>query len=300
MYETFYAFKEKPFSLLPDPAFLYRSKQHDAALTLLQYGLLSQAGFTVITGDVGCGKTTLIRHLVEHLETDVTVGIISNTSKSLEELLQWILLAFGLEYSGKEKIEYYQSFMNFISEEYSKQKRTVLIIDEAQNLSPLMLEELRMLSNINLGKDQMLQVILVGQPQLSETLGLPELYQFAQRVSADYFLGPLNGAEVREYVRHRIALVGGKPAIFRRDTFEPIFRHSKGIPRLINLICDTALVYGYAEQRKTIDARIINDVLQNNFRERSCSGRPRWAVDEPNLYPQKNLIEQLLEKTDGD
>lgn len=273
MYENFYGFREKPFSLLPDPAFLFRSRQHDAALTLLQYGLLNQAGFTVITGDVGCGKTTLIRYLVEHLETDVTVGIIDNTNHSLGDLLQWILLAFGLEYSGKEKIEYYQDFVNFVTGEYAKQKRTILIVDEAQNLGPAILEELRMLSNINIGKDQMLPLILVGQPKLRDTLRLPELHQFWQRVNSDYFLGPLDAGEIRQYIQHRISLVGGKTSIFRRDACDTISRYSQGIPRLINLVCDTALVYGYAEQRKTIDARIVGEVLQNKSPEHGNRAR---------------------------
>lgn len=300
MYEKFYQFREKPFSLLPDSTFLYRSVQHDAALTLLQYSLLNRAGFTVITGDVGCGKTTLIRYLVEHLETDITVGMLSNTIDSFGELLQWILYAFGQEFSRKEKIEYYQSFVNFVVREYEQDRRTVLIIDEAQNLSPEILEELRVLSNINMGKDQMLQLILVGQPQLSDTLGLPELSQFSQRVSANYFIGPLCNDEVREYIKHRITIVGGKPSMFRSDAFEPIARHSKGIPRIINLLCDTALVYAYAEQRKTIDKRIIDTVLADKFARASSHAPDAFVDDAVEPHRELSLVERLLAKTDAE
>ena len=194
MYKAFYGFKEKPFSLLPDPGFLYLSKNHRMALAMLEYGFLNQAGFTVITGEIGSGKTTLIRHLLGEIARDqiVTVGLVSNTHRSFGELLQWVLLAFKLEYRGKEKVELYQTLADFLSREFDQGRRTVLIIDEAQNLSVQSLEQLRMLSNINADKDQILQLILIGQPGLRETLRLPELEQFAQRIAVDFHLQPLD------------------------------------------------------------------------------------------------------------
>ena len=263
MYEKFYGFRGKPFSLLPDPEFLYLSDKHRMALTLLEYGLWNQASFSVITGDIGAGKTTLIRHLLNQLDHDLVVGLISNTHPSFGELLHWILLAFNLDYNGKDRVGMYKVFVDFLIHEYGANRRTVLIIDEAQNMSHQALEELRMLSNVNADKDQVLQVILVGQPNLREHLRDPALEQFAQRIAVDYHLGPLSLEETRNYIHHRIEVAGGDPNLFSDDACEVIFQNSGGIPRLINILCDTALVYGYAEQRAHIDAQLANDVVSD-------------------------------------
>ncbi len=261
MYESFFGFKEKPFSLLPDPGFLYLSKKHSMALTMLQYGLMNQAGITVITGEVGSGKTTLIRKLLSEIDNDVSIGLISNTHESFGDLLQWVSMAFDLDYKGKDKVALYDTFVNYIINEYSNSKRTVLIIDEAQNLSPSVLEELRMLSNINADKDQVLQLILVGQPELRGTLQRQDLRQFAQRVSADYHLAPLLLDEAVGYIQHRIKVVGGNENIFEIDACKIIWKYSGGIPRLINTLCDTALVYAYAEQIKSISLKLASEVI---------------------------------------
>ncbi len=260
MYEHFYGLREKPFSLLPDPGFLYPSHKHRMAMTLLEYGLVNQTSFSVITGGIGTGKTTLIRHLLNQIGRDVTVGLITNTHRSFGELLQWVLMAFNLEYAGKDKITLYQTFIDFLIHEYARNRRTVLIVDEAQNMAPETLEELRMLSNINTGKDQVLQVFLVGQPGLRDTLRRPDLEQFAQRIAVNYHLESLNASETREYIRHRIVVAGGNPDLFEDAACEAIYRHSGGVPRLINLLCDTALVYGYAEGAARITAALANDV----------------------------------------
>ena len=260
MYENFYGFKEKPFSLLPDPGFLFLSEKHAAALTMLQYGLMNQAGFTVITGEIGSGKTTLIRHLLDEVDHDITVGLVSNTHRTFGELLQWVLLAFGLEYRDKKKVELYQTLADFIVKEYSQNRRTVLIIDEAQNLDAEALEELRMLSNINADKNQILQLILVGQPGLRETLKLPELHQFAQRIAVDYNLQPLNLEETWRYIRHRLQMAGGDPNLFDTKACAAVYYYASGTPRLINVLCDTALVFGYGEQKRKIDVDVIVQV----------------------------------------
>ena len=262
MYEHFYGLREKPFSLLPDPEFLYPSHKHRMAMTLLEYGLSNQTSFSVITGGIGTGKTTLIRHLLNQIGRDVTVGLITNTHRSFGDLLQWVLMAFNLEYAGKDKIALYQIFIDFLIREYARNRRTILIVDEAQNMSPETLEELRMLSNINTGKDQVLQVFLVGQPGLRDTLRRPDLEQFAQRIAVDYHLEGLNAAETREYIRHRIIIAGGDPDLFEDAACEAIYRHSGGVPRLINLLCDLTLVYGYAEGAARITATLANDVAQ--------------------------------------
>jgi general secretion pathway protein A len=261
MYETFYSFREKPFSLLPDPAFLFLARQHSTALAVLEYGLVNQAGFTVVTGEIGCGKTTLIRHVLNSLGQDITVGLLSNTQRG--ELLQWVLMAFGLDYRGKEKVALYETFLEFIIDEYAKNRRTVLIIDEAQNLGVDALEELRMLSNVNADKDQVLQLILVGQPELRAILSRPALIQFAQRVAVDYFLGPLENEQIGSYIRHRLEIAGGDPALFKPEACQLVYHQSEGIPRLINLLCDTALVYGYAAGKQKIDVELVREVVQD-------------------------------------
>ncbi len=261
MYESFYGFREKPFSLLPDPNFLFPSKKHYMALTMLQYGLMNQAGITVITGEVGSGKTTLIRKLLSEIDDDISVGLISNTHESFGDLLQWVSIAFNLEHKGKDKVALYDAFVKYVIDEYGNSKRTVLIIDEAQNLSPSVLEELRMLSNINADKDQVLQLILVGQPELRETLQRQDLRQFAQRVSADYHLAPLLLDEAIGYIRHRLKVVGGNENIFELDACKIIWKYSGGIPRLINTLCDTALVYAYADQLKSVSRKLAAEVI---------------------------------------
>ena len=262
MYETFYKLREKPFTLLPDPGFLFLSNKHRMALTLLEYGLMNQAGFTVISGDIGTGKTTLIRHLLDHMDREHTVGLISNTHRSFGELLQWILLAFNLEHTNLDKVGMYRRFVDFIIDEYAHNRRVVLIVDEAQNMSAETLEELRMLSNVNADKDQALQVILVGQRELRDTLRRPDLVQFAQRISVDYHLEPLSEEETVGYIRHRLEIAGGNPQLFEEDACRAVYRYSNGVPRLINLLCDTSLVYGYAEQQEQIDSALVTDVAR--------------------------------------
>jgi len=263
MYESFYGLKEKPFTLLPDSDFLFLSKKHQLALTMLQYGLMNQAGFTVISGEIGAGKTTLIRQVLNEMGPEITVGLVSNTHKSFGELLQWVLLAFDLDYRDKTKVELYQTLSDFFIQEYSQGKRTVLIIDEAQNLGPDALEELRMVSNINADKNQLLQLILVGQPGLRDMLQLPELHQFAQRISVEYHLKPLDLEETWQYIRHRITAAGGDPSLFDTKACAAIYYYTGGTPRLINVLCDTALVCGYAEQKPRIDLELIQEVAKD-------------------------------------
>lgn len=268
MYEAFYGFSEKPFSLLPDPGFLFLSPKHQKALTMLQFGMMNQAGFTVITGDIGSGKTTLIRQVLAEIGEEFTVGLVSNTHRSFGELLQWVLLAFGLEYRDKSKVELYQTLSEFILKEYDRDRRTVLIIDEAQNLDIDALEELRMLSNINADKNQFLQLILVGQPDLRDTLRRPELHQFAQRIAVDYSLGTLTLEETWQYIRHRLKTADGDPNLFDTKACAAIYYYTSGTPRLINSLCEQSLVIGFAEQKKRIDVDIVCDVV----RERQKGG----------------------------
>ncbi len=230
---------------------------------MLNYGLRSEAGITVITGEVGSGKTTLIHHVLDRLDDDITVGLISNTHEAFGELLEWVLMAFGLDYKNKTKTELYQIFSEFLIEEYAQNKRTVLIIDEAQNFGADTLEELRMLSNINSGKHMVLQLILVGQPELLETMRKPELRQLAQRVSVDYHIRSLKLGDTIDYIKYRIEHAGGDPDIFIRSACAVIHYYSRGIPRLINTLCDFALVYAYADEIDQIGAKMVLEVVRD-------------------------------------
>lgn len=263
MYEAFYGLKEKPFSIQPDPDFLYMGKRHSLAYTMLQYAIHNRAGFTVICGDIGCGKTTLIRRLLKEMGDEVSVGMVTNTHPDLADLTEWIMLAFGLPYDRLTPVARYDAFQRFLINEYGQGRRVLLIVDEAQNLSAPAMESLRMLSNINADKDQLLQIILVGQPQLRDLLKRPELQQFAQRVAADFFIPPLNSVEGGDYITHRLKVAGRERQLFTPLATSKIARAAGGIPRSINILAEMALVYGFAEEERLIDVHIVDEVLRD-------------------------------------
>jgi len=295
MYESFYGLKEKPFTLLPDPEYLYMSPKHQRALSLLEYGMMNQAGFSVICGDTGAGKTTLIRRLLTELGDDTTVGLITNTHQSFGDLLDWVLMAFGLDSEGLSKSKKHQAFVDFLIDQYSKNKRTVLIVDEAQNIQADMLEELRMLSNINADKDQVLQVILAGQPALRDTLRKPELMQFAQRIAVDYYLESLSGEETAFYIHHRLKVAGADKRIFTDEACDSIYRYSGGTPRLINLLCDTTLVYGFAEQTEIINKKLVDDVVREQHGNSIVPTFNNPLTDEE-VSKQDKVTSELIEE----
>jgi len=269
MYEHFYHLSGKPFSLLPDADFLFLSKRHRRVVNLLEYGIVTQAGFIVITGEVGAGKTTIIRRYLKDAGSDVTVGVITNSSQSLGNLLSWVAMAFELPHDSKDDAAtLYNKFIEFLVNQYASGKRTVLIIDEAQNLPASMLEELRMLSNVNNEKDQLLQIILVGQPELLDILKRTELRQFVQRISVHCHLDALPLPETADYIRHRLSVVGGKPEIFDDQACAIVHYYTGGVPRLINLLCDQAMMYGFSDDRETIDASLVSEVAA----DRNSSG----------------------------
>jgi general secretion pathway protein A len=260
MYEAFYELREKPFSLLPDPDLIYWGRVHTMAFAMLEFGLLNSAGFTVVTGEIGAGKTTLVRRLLRSIGPNMTVGLISNSPQGREELLQWILMSLDQPFEGSYAT-LLSNFNAYIRGQYAANRRTVLIIDEAQNLEPEALEHLRMLSNINADKAQFLQLILLGQPQLRDLLVSPRLHQFAQRISSDFHLTALTPDEVANYIEFRLAGVGAKKEVFSKEACDQIAAASGGIPRIVNVICDTALVYGFSGGRKLITKELVSQVI---------------------------------------
>ena len=261
MYEQFYGLHEKPFALTPDPAYLYLARRHRHALTMLEYVLSEASGFALITGEVGCGKTTVIRHFLDSTRHQLNVGLITNTHPGFGNLLPWIMEALGMEVGQGSPSEQYRYFVGHIKREYEAGRRAVLVIDEAQNLGVAGLEELRVLSNLNAGKHMLLQTILIGQPELRTTLGLQQLRQLAQRIAIDHHLEALRADETVGYVRHRLTVAGGRPDIFTPEALERIHDSTGGIPRLVNLVCDTALVYGFSDQQTIIARDLVDQVV---------------------------------------
>ena len=261
MYQAFFGLKEKAFSIQPDPDFIYWGRAHSMAFAMLQYGVMNRAGFTVITGEVGSGKTTLIRHLLNKVEDEINVAMITNTRRQEKKLLTWIMMSLDQPFERLSYVALYKRFHDYLIEEYAKRGRTILIIDEAQNLGPDNLEELRMLSNINADKDQLLQLILVGQPQLRDLLQDPDMIQFCQRVSSDFHIRPLLNSETMAYIDHRMSVAGGNGDVFSGLAKNTIFQASRGVPRVINILCDTALVYAFAVQSQTVTEQIVQNVL---------------------------------------
>ena len=280
MYEEFFGLKEKPFSIQPDPDYLYFTKRHQLAYSMLEYGVENRAGFTVITGEIGCGKTTLLRHLLNNLPLNARVGLVSNLTKDVTDPLDWVMMAFDQPFEGKSRAGLFDAFQHFLIDEYAAAKRSVLIIDEAQNLSVEALEALRMYSNINADKDQLLQIILVGQPQLMILLQQPELQQFAQRVSVDFHLTGLNKAEVGLYILHRLKVAGCEKSIFSHEAIMAIAKVSGGIPRSINILCDTALVYAFSQSIQRVDKKVLKEVLGDKMRY-GVFNKHEHASDDP-------------------
>jgi type II secretory pathway predicted ATPase ExeA len=263
MYQEFYGLKENPFSIQPDPEYLYFGRRHTYAYAMMEFGIKNRAGFMVVSGEIGCGKTTLIRHLLNNLAPDLTVGLVYNTHRDISNLLEWIMLSLGLPYEGQSNVALFDAFQRFLIEQYGFGKSVLLIIDEAQNLSPDALESLRMLSNINADKHQLLQIMLVGQPQLKDMLMRPELMQFAQRVEVDFHIKPFAAADVQSYIEHRLSIAGRITPLFTPEAIAKIAEASQGVPRRINILCNTALVYGFSSEAELIDLGLVEEVLSD-------------------------------------
>jgi general secretion pathway protein A len=264
LYEEFYGLKEKPFNLTPDPKFLFLSSRHREALEHLAYGVANKEGFLLITGDIGTGKTTLCRAFLERSNRNLKTAAIFNSFLTEEELLESILLDFGFPSKGRSRKERMDALNKFLIYQHSQGGNAVLVIDEAQNLSISVLEQIRMLSNLETEREKLLQIVLIGQVELREKIMLPQLRQLEQRISVRYHLQPLSKSEVSKYIYHRLMVAGSEGRInFSRGALRNIYRSSKGIPRLINLICDRALLNGYVKGKYTITTPMVLQAIKS-------------------------------------
>src|SRR6516164_3879892 len=246
MYLEHFKLKELPFRLSPDPQFLYLSKQHARAKAYMESTIWFTDGFVVITGEIGSGKTTLIESFLKEVPADVVVAQINQTQVTAIDFLQTVLVQFGFSPFKMKKAELIATINNFLVEQYAAGRKVLLVVDEAQNLSMRVLEEIRLLSGVETTKEKVLRIILAGQPELNEKLDAPELVQLAQRIRLRFHLGTLSAAEMRAYIQHRLEVAGaGDRPIFTDETYAEIFRYTGGVPRLINTLCDTAMMAAY-------------------------------------------------------
>jgi putative secretion ATPase (PEP-CTERM system associated) len=263
MYERYFQLRERPFALSPDPEYLYPSKVHQEALSYLRYGIEGHAGFVVITGEIGSGKTTMLQSLLGRLDRNTTVARIVNTMLDPRELLEAIMLDFGIDPTGLSKPVLLHRLGQFLVHQRQAGRLTLLVIDEAQNLSLPALEEIRMLSNLETEKSKLIQIILIGQPELRDTLASAQLEQLRQRITVSYHLQPLDAGETSNYVNHRLRrAAAGPPVVFPRDVTDLIHARSRGVPRIINVIADATLLFAYGVDRRTIDASIVSEALE--------------------------------------
>jgi general secretion pathway protein A len=264
MYERFYRLRERPFALTPDPDYLYPSRVHKEALSYLRYGIESHAGFVVITGAIGSGKTTLLQTMLRGLDGQTTVARVMNTLLDPRELLESAMIDLGLDPAARSKPAMLKAFGEFLVNERAAGRLVLLVIDEAQNLSLPALEEIRMLSNLETEKSKLLQIILIGQPDLRDKLDRSELEQLRQRITVSYHLEPLDADETSHYINHRLSLASiGAPLVFAREVTDRIFDRSGGVPRLINVVADATLVFGYGEERSEVDERLVEEVIED-------------------------------------
>lgn len=263
MYRKYFNLKEKPFNVTSDPNFLFLSKKHNEAFSHLIYGIKERKGFLEITGEIGTGKTTLCRALLNRLDNGTKTAFILNPDLSQLQLLQVIMEDFGLKVEKKSKMYIFKQLNAFLLEQLSCDNNVVLIIDEAQNLKPSLLEQIRLLSNLETEKEKLFQIVLVGQPELRDRLESPRLRQLKQRIAVRYHILPLERDEVRDYIEHRLSIAGSVGDIlFGDDALKAIFDYSKGIPRLINMICDKALLLAFVLETKKINADLVKKSIK--------------------------------------
>jgi general secretion pathway protein A len=320
MYEAFYGLSSKPFQLNPDPSFYFGSKQHRRAKAYLEYGVQRNEGFIVITGEVGAGKTTIVRGLLESLDPDSVVAAnLVSTQLDAEDTLRMVGAAFGVRSKDVSKADLLMSLEAFLVSKTSEGRRCLLVVDEAQNLTQRAVEELRMLSNFQFGKQALLQTFLVGQPEFREILQSPNMQQLRQRVTATCHIGPMDRDETAGYIEHRLKCVGstGRPA-FDADAFDAIHRACNGIPRRINSVCDRLLLLGFLGEKNNFSASDVNEVVAEMHDESATTGyssstvsvqqhessgtfksRPPYDIDLSTLQFEPEIADGIAKKLDG-
>ncbi len=265
MYNSFYNFKETPFNLTPNSRFFFSSDKHTEALDSLVYAINQRKGFVVITGEIGAGKTTVCRTLLNKLNKHTQVALVTNTHLNSKDLLMTIMEDLGIDFQAGSKSKMLSQLNNYLIEELQKDNNVVLIIDEAQNLKPSVLEEIRMLSNLETETEKLIQIILLGQPELKQKLSLARLEQLRQRVSVYFHLSPLSKQETKDYVVHRLKVASESDRQYVTDeALDLVYEFSKGVPRLINQICDSAFLTGYVREANVIDHDILNEVINES------------------------------------
>lgn len=269
MYCEFFGFAEKPFTITPNPRFIFLSKNHKEVFAHLLYGVRTHCGFIEITGEVGTGKTTALRTLLNQLESDsYRLAFIFNPSLSALELLRGINAEFGIESAATSAGELLGALNHFLLQENAAGRTVVLVIDEAQNLQPAVLEQIRMLSNLETETDKLIQIILVGQPELGAMLERTELRQLSQRITVRYHLRPMDFDDARAYIGHRLEVAGSRAAgLFTPRAMKRIFRYSRGYPRLINILCDRSLLIGYTENSREITVGMVDTAIRELQRQ---------------------------------
>ena len=266
MYTEFFGLSEKPFSITPDPRYLYMSARHADALAHLMYGISESGGFIQLTGEVGTGKTTLIRSLLEQLPAKAEIALILNPQLSRKEFLQVICEELGVLKPQEDSVKAAINALNaHLFKVHAGDRRVVLIVDEAQTLSPEVLEQVRLLTNLETARQKLLQIILIGQPELRELLDRPEMRQLAQRVTGRYHLEPLSRQDTAAYVHHRMRVAGAQSDVFKGSAIRQLYRSSRGIPRLINVVADRALLAAYTEDKRTVDGRLVKRAAREVF-----------------------------------
>ncbi len=286
MYENYYHLRDRPFQLNPDPRFFFASKGHKRAFAYLEYGLSLGEGFIVITGDVGAGKTMLVKNLLRKLENgNFLLAQLVSTQLDADDTLRSVATAFGLQAEGMTKSALLKSLEDYLRLAVRQNRRPLLIVDEAQNLDPRAVEELRMLSNFHENDKPLLQSFLLGQPEFRDTIQSPEMLQLRQRVIASYHLGPLDRNETIQYIMHRLNTVGwqGTPS-FSEDAFDGIFHFTDGVPRRINTLCDRLMLFGYLEERPNLDSGAVQEVI-GDLQQEVHHQAPHPHVGEPALAP---------------
>jgi general secretion pathway protein A len=287
MYTAFFGFNYKPFQLTPDPEFLFMSRAHKKAITYLKYGIADNSGFILLTGEIGTGKTTILRSMIKDIPQDVKLARINNTKVTSEQLISMISEDFGLDVKGLDKTRLLSNLSDFLISQYAQGGRAMIIIDEAQNLSSDLLEEIRLLSNLETDKSKLLQIILVGQPELNIKLGSPKLEQLRQRMTVCTHISPLTRDEVEFYIKYRLKVAGNEEAVvFEEGVLDAIYEFSKGIPRLINVLCDFTLLTAFTDERKTIDMVLINEVI-NDLIVESPETKAASSLSEKSIFPDQ-------------